>query len=433
MNRKSFAIRTFAGFLVALCALFVNTASAQIKVSKKAGKETAAVSAPREVRVVTQNGAQGSTVTVVLTTDAAGDESIYGFSLNYNTAVLTLVPNSIAIGSGATRQASGMCDVLANPNTAGRIGFSIDCNNSTITAGNNRPLVTMQFTIASNAPLSSTPLTFGDTPARRSVASNPAAGPIQSLPTTFTDGAINVVSPTGATRIVRVVNQNTRRAATVTLVLETDAAGDESIYGFSLNYDTAALTLVPNSIAIGSGATRQASGMCDVLANPNTAGRIGFSIDCNNSTITAGNNRPLVTMQFTIASNAPLSSTPLTFGDTPARRSVASNPAAGPIQSLPTTFADGALNIMAPTAAGVPVAGKVLLGRGKAASGAIVSLTDASGATVTTQTNRAGYYRFEAAAGQTYLLGVKFKRYQFKPRVITVLQAMENLNFAPEK
>ena len=431
MNTKSFGIRTIAILVFAVSVIFSNAALAQVA-PKKAIDKRAIPTVPREVRVVTQDAAMGQTITVVLQTDAAGDESIYGFSLNYNTAVLTLVPNSVVIGSGATRQAGGMCDLESNTNTAGQIGYSVDCRNSTITAGNNRPLVTMQFTVAASAPLGSTPLTFGDVPARRAVSSNPAAGPIQRLPTNFTNGAVNIVSASGATRVVRVVSQNSRRGATVTVVLQADAAGDESIYGFSLNYETAVLTLVPNSVMIGSGATSQPSGMCDVLENAGTPGRIGFSIDCGNKTITAGNNRPLVTMQFTIAANAPTGQTPLTFSDTPARRAVSSNPAAGPIMRLATTFADGFINTSPATAANVQISGRVLTARGGAVNGATVFLTDDSGATIRTRTNPFGFYRFEVGAGATYVIGVNHKTYQFEPRTITALQTTENFDFTAQ-
>ena len=387
------------------------------------------ISPTRDVHVVSQNTTPGAVITVVLEADTVGDESIYGFSLNYNTAILTYVPGSVMIGSGATRQPSGMCDVLENATTAGRIGFSIDCANGTITTGNNRRLVTMQFTVAGGAPTGSTPLTFGDAPTIRRVSSNPAAGPIMSLPTVFNNGTVNI----GSTRVVRVLSQDTSRGATVTVVLEADAMGDESIYGFSLNYNSAILTYIPNSVMIGSGATRQAGGLCNVLENATTAGRIGFSVDCNNSTMTAGNNRRFITMQFTVASNAPFGQTPLDFGDAPARRSVSSNPAAGPIMALPTVFRDGFLNIATPTAASVPVSGKVTSADGRALNGAVVSLTDSNGVTLTSRTSPFGYYRFdEVEAGETYTVNISHKQYQFTPRVVAINEAVENLDFMAE-
>ncbi len=390
----------------------------------------AAAGANRVVRAVTQTTTPGQTITVVLSADTLGDESIYGFSLNYSTAILTYVPNSVMIGSGATRQAGGMCNVLENAQTAGQIGFSLTATTARSPPGNNRSLVTLRFTVAGNAPAGTTPLTFGDTPARRSVSSNPAAGAIMSLPTTFTDGAVNIGTASG--RVVRVSSQDTSRSATVTVVLSANTLGDESIYGFSLNYNTAILTYVPNSVMIGSGATRQAGGMCDVLENANTAGRIGFSVDCSNSTITAGNNRRFVTLQFVVASNAPFGQTPLTFGDTPARRSVSSNPAAGAIMDLPTAFFDGSLNISSPTAATTQISGRISAA-GRAVRGAFIYLTNSSGVTLTAQTNPFGYYRFnEVEVAETYTIEIRHKRYQFAPQVISVFGAVENLDFTAE-
>ena len=392
--------------------------------SLSASEAPTATAATRTVRVVSQNTTAGSTITVRLNADTLGDESIYGLSLNYNTGILTYVPNSATIGSGATRQAGGMCSVLANTNTAGQFGFSVDCNNSTITAGANREFVTLMFTVASNAATGSTPITLGDTPARRSVASNPAAGPVTSLPTTFTDGAVNI----GSTRTVRAVSQNSSRSSTITVVIEADAMGDESIYGFSLNYDQSVLTYVTNSAMIGSGAVNTTGGMCNLLSNTNTAGQFGFSIDCNGN-LAAGNNRRFVTLQFTVASNAPAGTTPLQFGNTPARESVASNPNDGPIQSRPTVFTDGSVNIAAPTAAGVSVSGRVLTTDGRGLSNAIVVLTDTNGIQRQARSLSFGYFHFEDVnAGENYVLSISSKQYLFAPRVLNVFDNLTDVN-----
>lgn len=144
------------------------------------------------VRVVNGNAAAGRTVTVSLETDATGEESIYGFSLNYNPAVLTYVPGSAVIGADAVRQEGGTCSLLENGSVAGRIGFSIDCSNSAMTVGSRRRLVTVQFTVAAGARVGRTALTFGDLPTKRVVSSNPSAGAIKSVMTNFSDGFLNI-------------------------------------------------------------------------------------------------------------------------------------------------------------------------------------------------------------------------------------------------
>ncbi|MGI8638571.1 MAG: hypothetical protein ACR2MG_01245 [Pyrinomonadaceae bacterium] len=47
--------------------------------------QSAVAAAPREVRVVSTTATAGQTVSVMINVDAMGDESVYGFSLNYDT------------------------------------------------------------------------------------------------------------------------------------------------------------------------------------------------------------------------------------------------------------------------------------------------------------------------------------------------------------
>ncbi len=393
----------------------------------------------RVVRVVSQNATAGQTITVELQADTNGDESIYGFSLNYDPTKLNYVAGSVAIGTGATRLTGGSCNLGTNTNTAGQFGFSIDCNNDTIVAGTARQLVTLRFTVPSGATNGTTPLTFGDVPTRRSVASNPTAGPIMSLATTFTNGSVTISG--GATRTVRVVSTTSSRTSTFTLQLNADTLGDESIYGFSLNYDPSKLTYVANSATIGAGATRSTGGACNLGTNTNTAGQFGFSIDCNNDTIVAGTARQLVTLRFTVSNTAltgdksgaasitAATNTPVTFGNTPTIESVASNPNAGPIMSLATTFTDGLVTFAAPTAAGVNVGGKVSTPNGKGIGRTTVILQDSNGRTRSVQTNNFGNFNFtNIESGKTYIISVNSKLYSFSPQVISVSDSIGNLN-----
>lgn len=246
---------------------------------------------------------------------------------------------------------------------------------------------------------------------------------------------ISVKNDSDTTRVpreVRVVTQNTTAGQTITVVLEADTMGDESIYGFSLNYNPAILTYVANSAMIGSGATAQAGGMCSLTPNTNTAGQFGFSINCNNSTITAGNSRPLLTLRFTVASNAPQGATPLQFGDTPARRSVSSNPNAGPIQSLATTFTDGTVTIAVPTASSAGIGGRVISG-GRAIKGVSVSLFDTvSGEVFYTTTDAAGVYRFgDVPVGESYIVTPQAIGYTFNPtdKLVSLTQELTDVDF----
>ena len=83
-----------------------------------------------------------------------------------------------------------------------------------------------------------------------------------------------------------------------------------------------------------------------------------------------------------------------------------------------------------PTAASVSVAGRVQDGTGRGVANAVVSLTAQNGNARTARTNAFGNYRFdEVESGQTYIVAVQSKRYQFAPQVITVSEEIGELNF----
>lgn len=88
---------------------------------------------------------------------------------------------------------------------------------------------------------------------------------------------------------------------------------------------------------------------------------------------------------------------------------------------------------VAPTAASVSISGRIITLEGNGLRNAIVSLTDNLGNTQNVRTSSFGYYRFEeVAVGQTYIVGVKAKQYQFTPQIVAVTGEVRNLNFVPE-
>ena len=92
------------------------------------------------------------------------------------------------------------------------------------------------------------------------------------------------------------------------------------------------------------------------------------------------------------------------------------------------------IQVLAPTAASVSVSGRVLTPQGGGLTNATVVLTDASGNTRSARTSAFGYYRFdEIAAGQTCIVTVVSKRYQFTPQVITVTEDLSELNFTAQQ
>jgi hypothetical protein len=91
------------------------------------------------------------------------------------------------------------------------------------------------------------------------------------------------------------------------------------------------------------------------------------------------------------------------------------------------------LNIMAPTAAGVSVSGKVRLANGRGISRAVVTVTTPAGETRTAMTNPFGHFRFaELEAGRTYVFDVRSKGLQFTPQAVFVSEDLTELNFTAQ-
>jgi hypothetical protein len=95
-----------------------------------------------------------------------------------------------------------------------------------------------------------------------------------------------------------------------------------------------------------------------------------------------------------------------------------------------------AMIVLAPTAAFVPVGGRVMTDDGRGLFGAKVVISGTDGTARSAITNPFGYYRFEGIeAGRTYVVQVAHKRYSFAPRTVSVSDEIADLNFValPEK
>ena len=102
--------------------------------------------------------------------------------------------------------------------------------------------------------------------------------------------------------------------------------------------------------------------------------------------------------------------------------------------SAPTPPPPPAQPDLVPTAAGVSVSGRVMTPKGGGISRASVSITDRQGITRSVRTNMFGYYSFEdVAAGETYIVNVFSKSYQFTPKVVSVSDAVSDLDFYPQE
>jgi hypothetical protein len=83
-----------------------------------------------------------------------------------------------------------------------------------------------------------------------------------------------------------------------------------------------------------------------------------------------------------------------------------------------------------PTSAGVSIGGRALTPAGAGIANVRVSLADASGEIIgVAVTSRFGYYRFvDIPAGRTYVVRGAHRNYQFEPRLVTLMDAVENLD-----
>lgn len=94
------------------------------------------------------------------------------------------------------------------------------------------------------------------------------------------------------------------------------------------------------------------------------------------------------------------------------------------------TVTAASLNLITPSAAMVSVSGRVTAADGRAVPGAIVTINGPGGER-SVMTNPFGYYRFyDVASGSNYIVTVSSKSYTFTPRSVSVVDSVEDLDFA---
>jgi len=90
-------------------------------------------------------------------------------------------------------------------------------------------------------------------------------------------------------------------------------------------------------------------------------------------------------------------------------------------------------NSFLPTAAPVSIGGRVLAPGGYGLRNAIVNLTLASGETRRTISSSFGYFRFDGIeAGQTVVVSIASKRFQFGPQIVSLGEDVTDLTFTPQ-
>lgn len=269
--------------------------------------------------------------------------------------------------------------------------------------------------------------------ASRNDALQQAAGPNQAS-ASFAGRVIkvkedNVLTAAAANPVVRVVNKDSSRGATVVVPIEVDVSSDVAGFSFSIEFDRTKLTY--QSSALGSGVPQGSTTLTRNVnkltpADPSDPiGKLGITIDSGDSF--AMGTRQLVIVTFTVASNAPFGTTPITFSADPTPFST-SDSQGGPL--IPTTYNPGNVNVTPPLAATVPVGGRVTNEIGSGVVKAQVRLIDSNGEVRTTITNPFGYYRFDdVEVGEVYVIEVISKSYTFPSRTVMVSEEMSNVDF----
>lgn len=85
-------------------------------------------------------------------------------------------------------------------------------------------------------------------------------------------------------------------------------------------------------------------------------------------------------------------------------------------------------NALIPTAATVSISGRLLAADSIGVRNARVVLTNSNGGTQTATSGTFGYFQFvNITAGETVVISVVSKRFQFQPQVISVSEDVENL------
>ncbi|CAN5401818.1 hypothetical protein BH20ACI1_BH20ACI1_02830 [soil metagenome] len=233
--------------------------------------------------------------------------------------------------------------------------------------------------------------------------------------------SIDLNSPVGTATLN--AGSVTATSTNAVVPINLNSMGDVAAIQFTVNYD-------PTKLSIPMDATNSAIinryPNTTFVINNNSPGKLGIvayqPLD-GASTFPAGNIK-LFDINFMVVRGAS-GTTTVSFDNDPVPI-VASNPQAG---AVTVDSSPGTVTFLAPTAAGVTVSGRVLVGE-RGLTKAVVYLTNQSGDVRTARTTAFGYYRFaDVPAGQTYIVSVVSKRFSFQPQVISVVDNLTEVNF----
>lgn len=205
-------------------------------------------------------------------------------------------------------------------------------------------------------------------------------------------------------------------SGTVSVPVSLSSDGTVAAAQFTVSYDSSKLTLT--SVSSGGDFNNQ---FTINTATPGKVNVVAHRLGMGNFPV----NVTLLKLDFSVNAGA-VGNSPIEFTDAPTER-LAVNANANPIT---LNSSPGRVQITAPTAASVSVAGRVLTPSGSAISRAEVLIMMPNGEVRAALTNSFGYYRFDGVpVGASYALSVKHKRYLFDSRIISVMDAVENLDF----
>lgn len=368
-----------------------------------------------------------------------GNDTISAYSINTTTGALTALPFSpIALPAGLwvtiAVHPSGSPLIVSSANSNASASYVITPLTATAAAGS-------PYTTGTAVPFSSvfsrdgnyfyTGGNFGNSFAGFSV--NAVTGVLTALAgSPFNSGNANPLGLTtdaqGRLFLVNATN-NQLRAFTTTAGIPAAATGNPFVSGLSVGIDGA---LSPNGnfyVVADRGGSRVGSYQIAGAGAATTLTAVAGSPFASGGTFTDavvfngvgnllfaanGDSRNITKYDFNPATGV-LSNTVVQPADT--------NGAAGRLVGLDYLSA-------VVTAAGVSVAGRVTNGR-NGLENAFVTLTDEQGNERKTRTNSFGYFSFDdIAAGQTYIVQVRARRYQFAPQVISVNDNLTGLVFS---
>lgn len=407
-----------------------------------------------------------------------------GATINLNNVIIT--QNTSTANGGAMRASGGTVNVVNstffNNSSSGGQGGTALCNNlctmritnSTLSGNSGTNGGALRNTANTSITLTNCTIT-GNTGTAGTGGSNTSAGGTLNIRNTIissntgtTDNDVTGAVISGGNNLIRVQGTSTGWVGSDLLNNTNAQLTPLGNYGGT----TPTHSLLSGSAAINAGSNCVNNSSCatfNALANV-TSDQRGFGRPASATTDIGAFELPASPTDFaavlpsgqqneaystTIAPNTTFGSTTYTYslfgGDTlPAGLSLTTALAPAAVQQItgtPTvngTFffriqvSDGVntqvtryqLNLLAPTAASVSIAGRVRDANGRSIGKAMVIMTFADGSTEVARTNPFGYYRFDdVAVGQTVVLNVKSKSRTFPSTVVNVSEDMNDLDF----